>query len=1141
MIMTHKQIALRVFPSLIAIALATSAHAGTDAFHLVPAQEAAQQPLTVTVDTGELKPILNAAADTSGRRFAVVGNPMRFQTYSNYTAFIERGEIRLFRVGQSIDDAPVRILPLDGKSSAVFIPQDSDSKAMFFILRVYGDGGRYDETRSAEFGILSAKEKNGESEPQSVFGRDNSAKRNIAIRGGTITIAGHAEKGTSVDIAGQSVPLTGDGRFVSQAIVPFGKREVSVGFSGSERQSRTVTREINVKRNDWFTVAIGDLTVGSNGTTGFALAAGNDPEFDRLYVNTRAAFYTKGRIGDRTRVTASLDTGETSFRNLFSNLNDKEPSQLLRRLDSTLYYPSYGDDSSTVEDAPTQGRFYLRVDHDDSKFVVGNFVLDVHGTDLAQLDRGLYGAMGDFSSTRLTSFGERKSHATAFASDPGTAPAREEFRGTGGSAYYLQRQDLSIGSERLRVEIRDRDSGLVVEAHDLRPQEDYDVDYIQGRILLTRPLSSTASDGQTVRVGSFPGNPAVLVVRYEYTPTIADIGGYTFGGRATQWLGETVRIGMTAQREATGGSDQKLMGADILVRKSAATFLKAEIAQSEGPAFGQANSLDGGLNFSSITNPGQNGLKATSWKVEAATAFADFIGGKDRGTASLYYEHLGAGFTGVGRLSISDGDRWGAKIALPITSTTRLTADYDALSSGTFGDNRALDLGIEQSFGALTGKLAFRHETHRRATLTAGLEESGARNDLAAQLGYEGKSGWGVNAFAQTTLTHDVGQQGNARFGVGGHYEINERLSMNGEISEGEGGLGANIGMTRRIGDNSETYLNYAVSTERTDSGFEAQSLLTRSNYGTLTVGGKTRFGNSLSVHGEERLGLASRAREFVHSYGLEFTPGKRWSFAATVENGQIDDVQSGGFDRTAATASIGYSGAGVRIATSLETRLDKGVARRQTSWLSRNSVGIDANASWRLLGRLNFAVSGTDQESFLNAGFVEGVLGFAYRPVDNDRLNALFKYTYLRDTATFGQVTSGGDSAAPKQRSQVVSADFTYKLARWLSLGGKYGYRFGEVALSRSSDVFVSSATHLGVARADIHIIKHWDILAEARYMSAPSANDNSVGALFAIYREINDNARLGVGYNLSDYSDNLTDQSSRSRGFFINIVGKI
>jgi hypothetical protein len=193
------------------------------------------------------------------------------------------------------------------------------------------------------------------------------------------------------------------------------------------------------------------------------------------------------------------------------------------------------------------------------------------------------------------------------------------------------------------------------------------------------------------------------------------------------------------------------------------------------------------------------------------------------------------------------------------------------------------------------------------------------------------------------------------------------------------------------------------------------------------------------------------------------------------------------------------------------------------------------------LLGRLNFAVSGTDQESFLNAGFVEGVLGFAYRPVDNDRLNALFKYTYLRDTASFGQVTSGGDSAAPKQRSQVVSADFTYKLNRWLSLGGKYGYRFGEVALSRSSDVFVSSATHLGVARADIHIIKHWDILAEARYMSAPSANDNSVGALFAIYREINDNARLGVGYNLSDYSDNLTDQSSRSRGFFINIVGKI
>jgi hypothetical protein len=48
-----------------------------------------------------------------------------------------------------------------------------------------------------------------------------------------------------------------------------------------------------------------------------------------------------------------------------------------------------------------------------------------------------------------------------FAAEPGTVPSREEFRGTGGSLYYLRRQDLLTGSERVRIEIRDKDSGLV--------------------------------------------------------------------------------------------------------------------------------------------------------------------------------------------------------------------------------------------------------------------------------------------------------------------------------------------------------------------------------------------------------------------------------------------------------------------------------------------------------------------------------------------------------------------------------------------------------------------------------------------------------------------------------------------------------
>jgi hypothetical protein len=1146
--------------SLLALAIATAAHAETrpqteadnSAFRIThevadTGSVEAESQMAVKADSAAVQPMLNVVMDAGEKRLASIGQPVTFKTYWNYAHYITRGEIRIFNARQAADETPYKIVPLTPDGQAEFTPGAIDPQAMLYVLRVYNADGLFDETRPAELSLAS----NGQTEiqpvdPAMLFGRDNSARRNIAVSGSGFTATGKAEAADSVvKVNGQQVPVSEDGSYVTQQILPFGLQDVNVEITDAKSGTSSISRTIDIPKDEWFYVAIGDITLGSNDASGpAALVAGNDEEFDNLYLNTRGAFYVKGRIGGRTRLTASLDTGEASIKNIFSNLNDKDPRQLLRRLDASLYYPSYGDDSSTVEDAPTQGRFYLRVDRDDSKLVLGNYVVDASGTTLAQLDRGLYGALGDYVSTATTSFGERKTRITAFASDPGTAPAREEFRGTGGSAYFLQRQDLSIGSERLRVEIRDKDSGMVLETRDLRPQEDYDIDYIQGRVLLTRPLSSSAADGQTVRTGNSPGHLAVLVVRYEYTPTVSDIGGYTFGGRATHWLGEVARLGITAQREATGDADQNLLGADLFLRKSATTFLKAEIARTEGPAFGQANSVDGGLNFFSVAGPGQRNQNATSWRVEGAAAFNDLLGKQaqaiDHGNASAYYEHLGAGFSGAGRLSTDSVNRWGAKLALPVTASTMLTADYDEVQARVLGDSRSLDMGVEQKFGAVKANLGVRYEDRGATNFLNNVVQSGKRADLALQVGYDAPAGWAVFGFGQTTLDRDAGRQANSRAGIGGRYEVNDRMSFNAEVSQGDGGLGASVGLTRRIGENAETYFNYALTTENSDSRFEAQSLLTRSNFGTFTIGGKARLGSSLNVHGEERLGLAPRSRELLHSYGFEFTPGKRWSFSGTFEDGSITDQQSGSFDRTAATASFGYSTEGLRMASSLEARFEKGLNRNQTSWLSRSSIGYDANPAWRVLGRLNFAISDADNNSLLNAGFVEGVVGIAYRPVTNNRVNALVKYTYFQDTATYGQLTAAGTTAAPKQRSQILSADVTYKLTNWLSLGGKYGFRFGEVALSRSSDVFLSSKAHLAIVRADFHIVKKWDALVEARYLGVKQAGDSRTGVLVGLYRHLGDHAKVGVGYSFSEFSDDLTNLEYRSKGLFLNVIGK-
>ena len=172
----------------------------------------------------------------------------------------------------------------------------------------------------------------------------------------------------------------------------------------------------------------------------------------------------------------------------------------------------------------------------------GNYQTEVNQTDFAQINRGLYGLKAHYGSPTQTSFGEQRIQVDAFAAEPGTAHQREEFRGTGGSVYFLQKQDLSIGSERMRIEVRDANSNIVLNARSLVYGDDYDIDYIQGRIILSQPLTSTVDDGFLVQDGTLSGNPAYLVAYYEYTPLVTDLDdGLFYGGRAQAWIGDFVR------------------------------------------------------------------------------------------------------------------------------------------------------------------------------------------------------------------------------------------------------------------------------------------------------------------------------------------------------------------------------------------------------------------------------------------------------------------------------------------------------------------------------------------------------------------------------------------------------------------------
>lgn len=323
-------------------------------------------------------------------------------------------------------------------------------------------------------------------------------------------------------IFGSVVPVDAKGKFAVRQIMPPGPHSIEITISEKDGRAATYRRNLSIANRDWFYVALADITVGRNRTTGPAQLVTQDTYHyeNKVYVDGRGAFYLRGLIKGEYLLTASADTREQPLRDLFSNFSSKDPRYLLRRIDPDRYYPVYGDDATIVDDAPTQGKFYVRLQKDDSHIMWElPDLVDRHRAHAIQprplrRERGL-------APGRVRHYGEKRTAVNAFAAEPGTLQSREEFRGTGGSLYYLRHQDITLGSERVWVEIRDKDSGLILSRTPLRPNEDFEVNYLQGRIILRSPLPSTADGSQLVQTSTLNGHPVYLVATYEFVPGVA--------------------------------------------------------------------------------------------------------------------------------------------------------------------------------------------------------------------------------------------------------------------------------------------------------------------------------------------------------------------------------------------------------------------------------------------------------------------------------------------------------------------------------------------------------------------------------------------------------------------------------------------
>ncbi|HEY6784055.1 MAG TPA: hypothetical protein VI159_03845, partial [Gemmatimonadales bacterium] len=808
-----------------------------------------------------------------------------------------------------------------------------------------------------------------EPELLAAYGESTLLDQSIRVSGGTVTVRGGGiPPGHTVWVAGHQVPVDANGNFIAEEVLPTGAHTVEVAVLDEEGNGTLYLRDLEFKPKDRFFFGMADLTLSKShtSTSEQEMQGANAPYDYDASVSGSLSFFATQKFSNDWKVTASADTREEPVKDLFSNFLNKAPDSLFRRIDPDYYYPTYGDDSTVQELAPTLGKFYVKAEHHDDYGLWGNFRINYLDNELTQVDRGLYGANLHWLSDSTTSFGEKRITLDGFAAQPGTIAGRDEFQGTGGSLYFLHEQDILTGSEQVRIELRDKDSGLVMGTVNLRPSIDYEIDYLQGRIVLAEPLSSTAADNLLVRTSGLSGQLAYLVIRYEYTPAFQDIHTWTTGGQADAWLNNYIRLGVTASSNDAGVDGSSVRGGDVLLRKSADSWVKLQTGKSDGLVSSSFYSNDGGFGFTNYNPSTFANANADAYRADLSVGLGDFLSGS-KGRLTYYTQHLDAGYSAPGFDTLTPTDYSGGTLTLPIGDrwSVNAKADRKAQEEGLTTTAEEVDVAykLSKNWSASTG--VRRDDREDNSPLVPATQQQGERTDVVAQLGYDSLVRWRAYTFVQDTVSKSGDRDDNGRAGVGGSYRVTNALRIDAEASEGNLGPGGKLGTNYLVSDHTTLYLNYSLENELADTGvFQRQ--------GTLVSGMKERLTDSTSVYVEERYQDIDSASGLTHATGVTLRPDDRWNFGANAEVGTLVDSQTDAqTKRKAGGLRVGYGHDKIQFSSGVEYRDDEMEQPDATTytklktWLFRNNFKYQIAPDWRLIGKLDHSMSDASQGQF--------------------------------------------------------------------------------------------------------------------------------------------------------------------------------
>lgn len=467
------------------------------------------------------------------------------------------------------------------------------------------------------------------------------------------------------------------------------------------------------------------------------------------------------------------------------------------------------------------------------------------------------------------------------------------------------------------------------------------------------------------------------------------------------------------------------------------------------------------------------------------------------------------------------------KADVNVTGKVTLTGDYAYVSDET--GNVANDGKAAAAVGL---KAKVNDDTEVRTSI--GTSRLFTENsDMTVSLGASSK----INE--KSTVDTDISliessNDSSAKVSFGGTTEVDDKTQTETRVSVTDSSTGEltreyTLGTTKKLADDLTLVTSRIFGTDDKGESLEAQYSLVKEKNGRKLQG-------SLSRKYSDEIDAVSSTNIF----GLSGDLTDRWALSTNIERGQVKHLDGTTSDRQAYSLGVGFvkkdieTGKTFESSTKIEMVKDEGSVDT-VQYLVRNATEGWITQELSLFGKAEVSQTRNLTDDSISAQHKEFVVGGAYRPLYHDKLNLLTRYTYLEGLAPQGQLN---DSDVLENRAHVMALDAIYDLNDKWQLTEKLAYR----TLEEKVEGFDFNKTHtwLMIQRVNYKLDSDWSIGGEFRILRQQEAQDMKRGFLIEVARQVGEFAQLGIGYNFTDFDDDLTNLDYTTQGPFIRLTGK-